>query len=92
MRTSVGAEVAQDVLEEHRAAQRVGVPRPLREDVRAAAADGGRPSAQAGVRAVGLLEQRQVRAREPLAEDGPELVDHRVRAGPPGRGEEDRRG
>jgi hypothetical protein len=41
-----GAEVAEDALEQDRAAQRVGVARPLGEDVRARAADGRGPAPQ----------------------------------------------
>ncbi len=86
-----GAEVAEDGLEQDRAAQGVGVTRPLGEDVRAAPADGRCPTPQPAVGGVGLPEQGQVRAREALAEDGPELGRHRGGAGATGRGHQHRR-
>ena len=87
-----GPEVAEDALEQDRAPQGVGVPRPLGEDVRAAAADGRGPAPQSRVGGVGLAEQGQVRGRETLAEDGRELRRHRRRARSLGRAHEHRRG
>ena len=85
-----GAQVAQDALEDDRAAERVGVAHPLREDVGPAATDGGAEAAQPGEGAQGQGQDGQVRAGEALPQDGTEARDHRRRARRPARAHGDR--
>ena len=85
----VGAEVLEDGLQHHRAAERVRIGHPLGEDVGAAAADGLGAALQAHVGAVGLGQDGQDLSRSPLAEDRPEARDHDRGAGQPGRALQD---
>ena len=68
MRTSLAPSSRRIALQQDRAAQRVRVPHPLREDVGAAAADGLRRPRAGQVGGVRLRQQRQVVPREALAE------------------------
>ncbi len=83
-----GAQRAQDRRQQHGASERVGIPHPLREDVRTAAADRLGAALEAHVRGVGLRQDRQVLERTPLAHDRLEAPADDVRAGVPRRCED----
>src|SRR5262249_11253500 len=68
----LGAQLLQDRLQQDRAAERVRVAHPLREDVRAAPPDGRPRPAQGAVGGMDLAEEREGVPREPLAQRAPE--------------------